>query len=305
MTLFELQAWLGHRTPNTTQHYAQITPNTLTRAYTEACYFARNIRTVEVLLDRDAVTSGAAAAGEPWQHYDLGHGYCTYTLFEQCPHRMACAKCDFYIPKDSGKAQLLEAKGNLQRMLVSIPLTDDERAAVEDGQTALDTLLTRLADVATPSGTTPRQMDAPPGTTSLRWWRAATSALARTPSTSSGGSPTSPARPPPSAPRPGTRAERNRACSRHGSNTAPHCAQCAGNRPSPGAKSGCPPGDSNGTAREVRRAAQGGLAGASALRRSDPAGGAWDRPGSGSRRAGRGACRERPSRRRRRPARRR
>ena len=30
-------------------------------------------------------------------------------------------------------------------MLVSIPLTDDERAAVEDGQTALDTLLARLA----------------------------------------------------------------------------------------------------------------------------------------------------------------
>ena len=31
MTLFELQAWLGHRTPNTTQHYAKITPNTLPR----------------------------------------------------------------------------------------------------------------------------------------------------------------------------------------------------------------------------------------------------------------------------------
>ncbi len=167
MTLFELQAWLGHQTPNTTQHYAKITPNTLTRAYTEAGYFARNLRTIEVLLDRDAVASGAAASGEPWQHYDLGHGYCTYTFFEQCPHRMACAKCDFYTPKDSGKAQLLEAKGNLQRMLVSIPLTDDERAAVEDGQTALDTLLARLADVATPSGTIPRETDAPPGATSL------------------------------------------------------------------------------------------------------------------------------------------
>ena len=39
----------------------------------------------------------------------------------------------------------------------SIPLTDDERAAVEDGQAALDKLLARLADVATPSGTTPRE----------------------------------------------------------------------------------------------------------------------------------------------------
>lgn len=33
MILFELQAWLGHRLPDTTQHYAQITPNTLTKAY--------------------------------------------------------------------------------------------------------------------------------------------------------------------------------------------------------------------------------------------------------------------------------
>jgi putative transposase len=43
------------------------------------------------------------------------------TFFEQCPHRMACAKCDFYTytPKNSSKAQLLEAKDNLQRMLVT------------------------------------------------------------------------------------------------------------------------------------------------------------------------------------------
>ena len=109
MTLFELQAWLGHRSPQSTQHYAKITPNTLAKAYTDAGYFARNVRTIEVLVDRDAVTCGAAARGEPWQYYDLGHGYCTYTFFEQCPHRMACARCDFYTPKDSTKAQLLEA----------------------------------------------------------------------------------------------------------------------------------------------------------------------------------------------------
>jgi integrase len=162
MTLFELQAWLGHRTPTTTQHYAKITPNTLTRAYTEAGYFARNIRTIEVLLDRDAVASGAAAGGEPWQYYDLGHGLCSYTFFEQCPHRMACAKCDFYTPKSSSKAQLLEAKGNLQRMLASIPLTEDERAAVDDGQAALDSLLGRLADIPTPAGATPRELGASP-----------------------------------------------------------------------------------------------------------------------------------------------
>ncbi|MGW3473704.1 tyrosine-type recombinase/integrase [Saccharopolyspora sp. NPDC000995] len=75
MTLFELQAWLGHKDPATTQHYAKITPNTLSKAYTDAGYFARNVRTIEVLLDRDAVTAGAATSGQPWQHYDLGHGY--------------------------------------------------------------------------------------------------------------------------------------------------------------------------------------------------------------------------------------
>jgi len=160
MTLFELQAWLGHRSPNTTQHYARITPTKLTRAYSDAGYFARNVRAIEVLLDRDAVQSGVAASGTPWQYFDLGHGYCSYSFFEQCPHRMACARCDFYVPKGSSKAQLLEAKSNLQRMLVQIPLTDGERAAVEEGAAAVEQLLERLADTPTPAGPTPREMTA-------------------------------------------------------------------------------------------------------------------------------------------------
>lgn len=32
MSLFEFQAWLGHRSPISTQHYAKITPTTLTNA---------------------------------------------------------------------------------------------------------------------------------------------------------------------------------------------------------------------------------------------------------------------------------
>jgi hypothetical protein len=80
---------------------------------------------------------------------------------------MACAKCDFYIPNNSSRAQLLEAEANLQRMLVAIPLTDDERAAVDDGQAALDRLLDRLADVPTPAGPTPRQIGAPATATLL------------------------------------------------------------------------------------------------------------------------------------------
>lgn len=43
-------------------------------------------------------------------------------------------------------------------MLAQIPLTDDERAAVEDGSAAVDRLLERLADTPTPAGRTPREL---------------------------------------------------------------------------------------------------------------------------------------------------
>ncbi|MCX5191689.1 hypothetical protein OOK47_56620 [Streptomyces sp. NBC_00268] len=116
---------------------------------------------MQQIHSREAVASGASANGEPWQYYDLGHGWCTYTLFERCRHRMACSRCDFYTPKESSKGQLLEAKDNLQKMPANIQLTADERAAVDDGQTALDKLLERLADSPTPTGPTPRQIGAP------------------------------------------------------------------------------------------------------------------------------------------------
>ncbi|MGW7088945.1 hypothetical protein ACWGH2_36325 [Streptomyces sp. NPDC054871] len=76
---------------------------------------------------------------------------------------MACAKDDFYAPKDPSKGQLLEAKENLQKMLANIPLTKDERAAVDDGHAALDDLLDRLANAPTPAGPTPRQLAVPAG----------------------------------------------------------------------------------------------------------------------------------------------
>ena len=155
LSLFELQAWLGHSSPQTTQHYARITPTRLAKAYADAGYFARNVRAIEVLVDQDAVRTGAAAAGPPWKFYDLGHGYCTYDFFDQCPHRMACAKCSFYRPKGSTQAQLLEGKANLLQLQQEIPLLEAERAAVEDGLEALERLLTTLAEVPTPDGGPP------------------------------------------------------------------------------------------------------------------------------------------------------
>jgi hypothetical protein len=93
-----------------------------------------------------------AAPPEPWKFYDLGHGYCSYDFFDQCPHRMACAKCDFYIIKGSGRAQVLEGKASLLRMRQELPLNDAELAAVDDGLAAFEKLLSQLADVPTPAG---------------------------------------------------------------------------------------------------------------------------------------------------------
>lgn len=158
MSLMELKEWLGHHSLSSTQSYAQLSPTKLAKSFSDAGYFKRNLRTIDVLIDQEAVKSGAAATGEAWKFYDLGHGYCTYDFFDQCPHRMACARCIFYCPKGSSQALLLEGKANLLRMLQEIPLSEEERAAVEDGIEAMEKLCQRLADVPTPAGPTPKQL---------------------------------------------------------------------------------------------------------------------------------------------------
>ena len=64
---------------------------------------------------------------------------------------MACVKCDFYVPKDSSAAHLLEAKANLLRLKQEISLNDEERSAIEDGVEAYDKLLAELAGKPTPT----------------------------------------------------------------------------------------------------------------------------------------------------------
>jgi hypothetical protein len=160
LSLFDLQEWLGHRLLSSTQYYAKKSPTKVARAYEQAGYFERNLRMVEVLIDQDVIKNGQASAGEPWRFYDLGHGYCLYDFFDQCPHRMACAKCSFYRAKGSSQAQLLEGKANLLHMLQEIPLSEEERAAVEDGIAAMEKLCQQLVDVPTPAGPTPKQLGA-------------------------------------------------------------------------------------------------------------------------------------------------
>ena len=148
--LFELQRWLGHSSPSSTQHYIDITPTKLAGSLSKAGYFERNRRMVSVLIDQDAISSGQMQKGEPWRYYDLGHGLCSYDFFEQCPHRMACAKCSFYLPKSSSEAQYIEGRQNLLKMMQEIPLTDDEQAAVNNDIGAIDKLLEKLKNIETP-----------------------------------------------------------------------------------------------------------------------------------------------------------
>lgn len=59
------------------------------------------------------------------------------------------AACDPWSVKGSTRAQLAAARAHVQRLLVSIALTDEERAAVDDGRRAPDAPLVRPADMAT------------------------------------------------------------------------------------------------------------------------------------------------------------
>jgi hypothetical protein len=43
-------------------------------------------------------------------------------------------------------------------MRAEIPLSEEELAAVDEGETAIDRLLEKLTDVPTPAGPTPRQL---------------------------------------------------------------------------------------------------------------------------------------------------
>ena len=158
LSLVDLKEWLGHKHYSSTRHYATILQRRLTAAYKKADYFARNVRTIQVLIDRDTIMTGAAADGEPWKYYDLGEGYCTYDFFAKCPHRLACARCPFYLPKQSSSGQLLQVKDGIDHMLENLVLTDEERDALEGDRNTVTQLANRLASLPTPAGPTPEAL---------------------------------------------------------------------------------------------------------------------------------------------------
>jgi len=158
LSIFELKEYLGHKYLSSTQRYLQVDPTKLASKVAKSGYFEQNMATIEVLLDQEAVMNGAAARGAAWKFYDLGHGFCTNPFWAECAHRMACARCPFYRPKDSLKDQLVEGKANLVHMLEFVSLTDEEKALVTEGVELHQELIERLADVPTPAGPTPREL---------------------------------------------------------------------------------------------------------------------------------------------------
>jgi integrase len=158
LTLTDLQQWLGHKHPESTRHYAAILQRKLSAAYRKADYFARNVRTIQVLIDRETILSGGAANGAIWKYYDLGLGYCGYDFFAKCPHRLACVRCPFFIPKDSERGKLLAIRNSIDHLLERMDLTSLERDAIEGDRAALDELMRQKLDTPTPGGPTPREL---------------------------------------------------------------------------------------------------------------------------------------------------
>ena len=137
----------GHRSPQSTMHYIRVKPTRLASAFAQADQLAHMI---EVFIDHDAVISGAAQDGAPYKYYDLGKiRHCTNPFWTTCPHRMACVGCDFNFTSDIlvKGAALPAIHCPLRGSSEEVPLSPDERAAVEGDADKLDRLLVRLKDV--------------------------------------------------------------------------------------------------------------------------------------------------------------
>jgi integrase len=60
LSIFELKEYLGHKYLSSTQSYLQVDPTKLASKVAQAGYLEQNLATIEVLLDQEAVLSGAA-----------------------------------------------------------------------------------------------------------------------------------------------------------------------------------------------------------------------------------------------------
>jgi hypothetical protein len=132
MSLFALKRMARSSASRIDPWYAKVTPDKLVEAYLDARYFERNVAVVRVLLDRASIESGAAEKGEMYKYVHLGHGYCANPYWLQCVHRMACQRCEFYLPGDSAKAQALEADAHNLKLLEQISVIETERKGLKE-----------------------------------------------------------------------------------------------------------------------------------------------------------------------------
>lgn len=135
MSLPQLMEWLGHRSMDTTRHYAKVLPTKMAKAYSEANYFNR-ARMIPVLVD-----TRADAYGEVELYYDLGDGLCSNPEWARCPFRLGCLKCPMYVPDDA--AQQIRAREGIKHFMEMVPLTEDEEAAANGDAQKLTELIER------------------------------------------------------------------------------------------------------------------------------------------------------------------
>lgn len=151
-TITEIQAFLGHTDPKSTQHYLKVDPTKLAEKYANSGYLEKNLATVEVLLDVEALANGE---GKDALYYDLGHGLCSNPYWAQCPYRMACVKCPMYVPGE--EAQYIKAREGIRRMLETVPMTDEEKRTADGDQQAINELLSKKQEVPIPAERSPQE----------------------------------------------------------------------------------------------------------------------------------------------------
>ncbi len=128
----DLQQWLGHRNVRSTQAYIKPSPRKLAKAVERATETAR--------LVRGKIDPSALARGQPAVFYYLGQGsYCGNPAWHACPHRLACLKCPMFIGPDL--ARELEARDGIMDFTQQVPMTPEERAAVDGDIAALNRML--------------------------------------------------------------------------------------------------------------------------------------------------------------------
>lgn len=83
-------------------HHIRIRPTKLAASFAQADHMAHM---VSVRIDHEMASK---QSNQPYDFYDLGDSYCTNPFWSTFPHRMACAGCDFNLPKESARGQARE-----------------------------------------------------------------------------------------------------------------------------------------------------------------------------------------------------